>query len=238
MLNPTMRSSLVELLLHSDAGYRAQGASLAQSLGPEALTVLFESPWLDELRPRVSFIDGYILWPEILTAWIGRPHELSPWCDGLTALNLAGQMRLSSTNLLAPLAGLERLDLRSCARLIHLDGLEQLKQLTWLRLASCRRLTDLSPLRHCRQLRYLDLSACSQLKSLEPLRDHPNLEVLNLNRLRIEHHEAPSPDHATHGPLDVLFSLTELKRVYVGRVWGLQQRTMEILSGKVEVISE
>ena len=240
MINADMRASLIGLLLHHDAGHRAQGAALVQALGKQAVNQLFEPPRLINQRPQISFASGYIISPQMLMAWIGRPPSLTPWCDGLTNLNLGGQMQLTSVDMLTPLTALQRLDLRSCVRLIHLNGLEHLKHLNWLRLASCRRLTQIEALSQCHELRYLDLSGCQQITSLEPLRDHPNLEELCIRDLRFERFELAtkrSDDDAQSGPFGPLFSLPKLQRVHVRRIWGAQQKSLDDLKSKVEIIS-
>ena len=235
-----IQTSITSLLLPRDAGHHAQGVSLVQALGEIAVCLLFEPPRLISQRPRISFTSGYIISPQTLSAWIGRPNSLTPWCDGLTNLNLGGQMQLTAVDMLAPLSSLKRLDLRSCIRLIQLDGLEHLKHLNWLRLASCRRLTQIEALSQCHELRYLDLSGCEQITSLEPLRQHPNLEELCIRDLRFERFklaEERSDDDRQSCPLGPLFSLPKLQRVHVRRVWGAQQKSLDELKSKVEIIS-
>ena len=239
MLDEQMHHSLIDLLLHKDANYRTQGVELTQALGSSTVRQLFEAPQYCGGRPRVSFADGYILTPEVLKVWIGEAQSVTPWCNELKELNLAGQMRLTSVDMLMPLTSLERLDLRSCIRLKKLDGLGSLSKLNWLRLSSCHQVTDLSPLRSCHQLKYLDLSSSKKIETLDPLEDLPNLAEINLTGIALEKLSTVftgTNKEQRYGPLAVLPSLPRLKVVHVGRVWGnLQQSVDELRQLKLEV---
>ena len=232
MLDEQMHDSLVELLQHKDAHHRTQGVELTRALGAKAVDQLFEAPRYADGRPRVSFAKGYILMPEVLTAWIGEAQSTTPWCKDLKELNLAGQMRLTSVDMLAPLSSLERLDLRSCIRLKTLDGLASLSKLNWLRLASCHQVTDLSPLKSCRELRYLDMRGSAKIETLDPFENHPNLEEINLTGIALEKLSTVFTEvnkEQQYGPLGVLLSLPRLKTIHVGRVWGNLQQSVDEL---------
>lgn len=246
--------ALKELLLHLDPGHRAQGVALMSALGPEAASAVFETPRVDKDRPAVSFLTGYLVTPELLSAWAGHQREPWPWVVDLKRLDLAGQFRLTDLNGLGALGSLEWLDLRSCVHLTDVTGLQHLTSLTWLRLASCRALPDLKGLNHLNQLRELDLSRCDAVEDLTSLASLTALTTLNLERCKkvtdlgpleglpnLEHlhlggcQVVTDADTTTYEPL---LSCPNLKSVTMGYASNAQKEACVRLQEHCQVILE